>query len=217
MALKNRFNLWFAGMALSAALMGCANPEGEFDNYIDRYEELNPNGSSASTGGSCTLPMAGAADGDFFYALSPSFGPTTPIVFLATVTSTDGASGLDISMSLQPLSAMDRMTAVGDPIVFNYTAGMDGSFMSAPQTIAVAGAANPLTGTDITAENVVLSGSFCTPAEFLCGSVAGEVTAPVMLSLENSTFTMQRVTGPADYPEPPQINCDGDLAKGVGE
>lgn len=205
-----------AGLAAIAALIGCANPEGEYQEFINRYEVINPASSSSSVGGGCAAPAGGEADGDYYFALSPSFSAKTPLVFLATVSTSDGANGLDINMSLQPLNAEDRMTAEGSPIVFDVTAGMDGVFMTAPANIAVVSAANPISDSAVEAENVTLAGALCAQMDVVCGAVGGNVTVPAPLPLDNSTFSMQRVTGPADYPEPPPINCAGDLADPLG-
>jgi hypothetical protein len=49
----------------------------------------------------------------------------------------------------------------------------------------------------------------------LCGDLSGEITSPLPLTLEagKSQFAMQRVADSEPYPEPPLINCAGELAK----
>ena len=213
MAPHFRFAPVLACVTALAATSGCADPEGEFNNFITRYEAINPDTtSSSSSGGDCTLPMPGDADGDYFLALSPALSPKTPLVFLATVTTSDDNGALAVNMSLQPLSASDRMTAVDTPVVYDFVVGMDGDFTTPPGEISFSGEANPVSDSPIAATGVVLSGSFCAPTQFVCGTVAGELTMPLASPLAKSTFTMTAVTSPSDYPEPPPINCKGDPA-----
>ena len=79
----------------------------------------------------------------------------------------------------------------------------------------VSAAADPLMDAAIEASTITLSGTAC--EDFICGGISGQVVKPVdlPLSAELSKFAMERVEEGEDYPEPPQINCLGDLAKPV--
>jgi hypothetical protein len=183
-------------------LAGCPDPKGTFDAFDARYQKINASTSSSTTGAggasACTAPAAGKADGDYLLALSAKLSPKKAIVFQTTVTTTDAGGGaLMLSMKIQPLSAMDQKTPVGTSLDAGpFMVAADGTFDAALGTIMVSGAANPITGADITTMNVVLHGKLCSQdLTFVCGTVDGQVTMPIMYPLAGSSFTMQAIQG----------------------
>ncbi len=199
-------------------LTGCPDPQGTFDAFNERYAKINGGTSSSSSSGAggagaCSAPMPGKIDGDYLLTLSAKLSPKKALAFQATVTTTDGGNGtLMVSMKVQPLSATDQKTAVGSPVdTMPFVVAADGSFDAMLGTIMVSGAANPITGSDITTSGVILHGQLCSQdPSFVCGTVDGQVTAPIMASLTGSTFTMQAIqngTIPA-----PLLNCAKDPA-----
>jgi len=153
----------------------------------------------------------GAADGERLLTLSTPLSPSAPVLFAATLTTADGGGTFLFSLSLAPLAAADRETVVAPPFdsgPFQVAAG--GSFAASLPPLSVPGEANPISGTELEVTGAVLSGTLCAPADFICGDLTGDLTKPVTMSLQGSTFTLERVVG--SYPEPPRINCDGDLA-----
>jgi hypothetical protein len=62
------------------------------------------------------------------------------------------------------------------------------------------------------AADVTLVGALCGNAGLFCGTVEGNVSAPIALDLTGSTFTLSRVDEGAPLPEPPPIDCAGNLA-----
>ncbi|XXY54100.1 hypothetical protein WME91_23510 [Sorangium sp. So ce269] len=210
----------FPSLALASALpfasllLGCADPEGRFNDFqardtTIREEQASGGGGSDGSGGgggSC-LPEAGAPDGDFLFSLSAYLNPQAPIVFLSTLTSEARDGGLSISLSFQALEAADRKTPTGTAVdVGPYEVSADGQFIAELPTIVVPGNANPISGSELEA-TITLSGALCAPTDFVCGDVTGTVTRPLSLDLKGSTFAMQRITDPDSYPEP-VINCD---------
>jgi hypothetical protein len=195
-------------LVLAASLLaGCPDPNGSFESFVEKAEAI-PSGPLGQCG-----ETVQTVEGDFFFALSAQLAPTKPIVFLTQITTDAGG----MSFHIQALSAEDRTTPVGDGIdIGPYPIDAEGTFVAALPPLAVVGAANPITGSDIEA-TITLKGSVC--ADFLCGSVEGAVTkvngAPsdIVLTADKSFFTMALVTTPGDYPEPPQIDCAGKLAK----
>ncbi len=193
-------------------LTGCPDPQGTFDAFNTRYQKIYGGTSSSSTGAggasACSAPAAGKIDGDYLLTLSAKLSPKKALAFQATVTTTDGGNGtLMVSIKVQPLSAMDQKTPVGSPVdTMPFVVAADGSFDAMLGTIMVSGAANPITGSDITTTGVVLHGQLCSQdPSFVCGSVDGQVTMPIMASLAGSTFTLQAIqngTIPA-----PVIDC----------
>ncbi|XYH96390.1 hypothetical protein ACMHYB_52870 [Sorangium sp. So ce1128] len=198
----------------ASLLLGCADPEGRFNDFQDRdttirEDQASGDGGSDGSGGgggSC-LPEAGAPDGEFFFSLSAYLNPQAPIVFLSTLTTEARDDGLSFSMSFQALEAADRKTPTGTPFdVGPYEVSADGQFTAELPTLVVPGNANPISGSELEA-TITLSGALCAPADFVCGDVTGTVTRPLRLDLKGSTFTMQRITEPDSYPAP-LINCD---------
>jgi hypothetical protein len=189
------------GAALVVGLTGCPDPNGSYDDFVVRAGKIPP-----PPPGECGQTVL-SVDGDFFFALSSQLAKKKPITFLAKL-STD-AGGL--SMNLQALEKVDRKTPVGPAVDVGPYPIVDGNFTATLPTLQVPGAANPISPADIEAQ-ITLVGSVC--EDFICGTVEGQVTKPAMIALdpENSRFTMERVITPGDYPEPPQINCAGDLA-----
>lgn len=208
----------FASLSLAVvALAGCPDPQGSFDAFGDRYDKINGGGTTTSTtsgnqGGGCAADP-GQLDGTFLFALSAKLSPKKPVLFSMALTTTEGANGLSMHLAATPLDGMDHMTPVDAEVdLGNTDVAADGTFVANLGTINVSGAANTITvGSPITAENVVLTGSLCaSDPDFICGSVDGKVTAPIMYPLAGSTFTMQRIvdgTIPA-----PVINCAKDPA-----
>jgi hypothetical protein len=75
------------------------------------------------------------------------------------------------------------------------TVAADGTFQVMFQNVMIPGAANPVTGMDLTA-NVTLDGTIRSPDRY-CGDVTGMVTAPVALDLSGSHFGAIRVSATA--------------------
>lgn len=199
MALRRSVSVCLALFGL-VALAGCPDPQATFDDFSKRYDKINGGGSSSSTtgaGGGCAAPMAGELDGDFLFSLSAKLKPKKAIAFLMKVTTTDDAGQLMMGLEATPLSGTDHVTPVGDPLVIPpFPVNADGTFEASLGTLTVSGAANTITpGSDIVA-TVNLQGQLCDNSpDFICGTVTGQVTVPIMYDLAGSTFTMQRATG----------------------
>jgi hypothetical protein len=168
-----------------------------------------------------TLPMAGEPDGDYLFSLSATLDPTHPILFAATVTVSDVGGELRFSMEITPLDACDRMTPVGNSVTIGTTDSpivLSGGFCLDATTprIALPGAANPISGSDVEAE-VQLVGSVCSPAGFICGviPVGNAFLGGNPIDIAGSTFTIERLAAPGMFPDPPKINCDAEEAAGL--
>ncbi len=185
---------WF----VAAVTLGCGSNSSASSN-------------SSSSGSASCLPAVGAADGQYLLTMSMRVEPKNPLLFDANLTTTDDGGTFLFSLILALLSAADRETIVGSFFeVGPFEVVADGSFVAPLPPLSVPGAANPISGIGLEIENVVLSGTLCSPADFVCGDFGGQITYPIVISLDGSTFTLERVV--ASYPEPPQISCDGDLA-----
>ena len=196
------------------ALFGCPNAEAEFGEFQDRYEAIHPDMTGGAGGGSAcaAIPKAGELDGYFIFALAASLDPKSPVLFDAQLTTKDGASGLELSMKLQALDTCDRMTKVGETFALGpFAVAADGSFEAKFPPLEVTGLANPFSENPITAETTI-TGTLCSPADFICGDLAGNVTKPSNISLAKSTFTIERLAMPGVYPAILKVNCAGTTA-----
>ncbi len=211
----------FTCFAAAAALaFGCADPEGNFSDFKDRHGKINGGGGAGGAdagtqdAGACVVPMAGELDGDYMFALSAvtagnKANKNRPIMVFTTVTTKDGAGGLEMDWNLQPVEWKDRKTPAGSAISINGIAvDANGSFDVDPDPLDVVGIANPLSGSDITADITSLKGdgTICNTGGFYCGTVAGDVSKPIPLSIAGSTWTLEKIEGGV-YPEPPKIDC----------
>lgn len=196
----------FVWIGLVALLTGCPDPDVEFADFEERYKAVKGGDGGSGQGGAmaCTPAMPGELDGEWLFALTPKQSMTKPAPLLATLTTTDSTFSFD----MQPLDAEDRVTEVGSSFPlgpFDYAA--DGSFEADWGTIMIPGETNPLTDSALTA-NVVISGSLCA-GDFLCGRADGQVTMPVMLGIDDSNWSMTRMSA---YEEPPVLDCAGNTA-----
>ena len=183
-----------------AALAGCPDPQGAFDDFSKRYDKINGGSSSSGAGGAmaCTAPAAGMADGDWLFSLSAKLSPKKAVAFKMAVTTTDAGGGaLKMGRKATPLSNMDQMTPVGPEVDLGmFDVAADGNFDADLGTLTITGDANPITpGSDIVA-TASIHGSLCSQdPEFVCGTVDGQVMMPIMYNLMGSSFTMQKIDG----------------------
>ncbi|AKT43952.1 hypothetical protein [Chondromyces crocatus] len=200
--------LLLSGLIVCGAAAGCADPEGEFDAFGQRYVEIHGSSTTTTTTptGACTLPEAGEIDGDHLLTLAVKLNPQKPVMFLAGVTTTAMGDGLGLSFKLQALDKADRKTPVGDATdVGPYEVNADGSFVADFPPLPVPAEANAITGSAITAD-VTLTGSLCV-GELVCGALDGTA----VLNIDGSAFTLQKIEDPSSYPDA-VINCAGDVA-----
>jgi len=198
------------GTALVVVLTGCPDPDEAFTDFAGRHEDIY--GSSPSTsggvGGSCTPPAAGELDGEYLFSLVVALSATKPAPLKATLTTMDGAAGLEFTLDLQPLDAENRVSEFGAPFsVGPFPVSADGSFDADWGTITVPPETNPISASELVAELQVL-GRFC-PGDFLCGIANGMVSSPAPIDINGSNWTMENL---ATFIEPPKLNCAGDLA-----
>lgn len=224
--------------SVALAVAGCPDPEQTFEDFGERYADINKTTVSASTGPAtdCTLPeVGGEVDGTYLFALSPGqLGESVakkPLLFIGAVTILEGAAGVEVNFKLTPLGTPYRnddeipdMDPVGpEADLGNFPLNADGTFVAELPQISVDGKANPVSPGTLVA-TVTLSGQICGNAEaegavklgFFCGTVEGVVTEPTDVTLEagKNTFTFTKYDGtlPAEVP----FNCAGDLANPIG-
>jgi hypothetical protein len=202
---------------VSVLAAGCVDPAADLDAFQARLPKnpaVRDSGTPDASGdaASCGI-QPGDAEGQYLLAISASIAPAKPIVALTSVTTPKMGEGAGIALSAQPLSAADRTTPVGPVVSFGPFAIDDaGNFRADIPALTVPGAANPITpGADITAD-LVLSGKLCGVRRFYCGNVSGQVSKPLVLDLEGSTFTLTLIDPGEPVPVVPPIDCSGKLA-----
>ena len=199
-------SLMVAVLAAGLALTGCPNTEASFDDFGDRYDEINKNKTTVTTGGGdCTTYAEGEADGDYLFALSAKLSPKRAFALPATRTTTDdGAGGLSVGLTLQPLSKMDQTTPVCSAISFTDLAvGADGQFVWDLGEVTLCGDANPISVSEVVT-TLTLTGELCggEKAGFVCGAASGIVSKPLSMYdlAPESAFTMQKIDGAVPFP-----------------
>lgn len=165
--------------------------------------------SSSDSGVTPDLPPAPSdSGGRYLFAVSTVIDPSKPFQFLALVDATDASSW---TLELQPLTLGQGLVTsprqpIGDPLVFaDIPVDMAGAFTLDLGTVILAGATNPITGSDVTAE-LQLSGTVI-DGNFFCGTVTGQVTSPLMTSIDGSTFAAARVPDPDILPTDVAVDC----------
>jgi hypothetical protein len=119
-----------------------------------------------------------------------------------------------MDLELQPLSLDVGSTTAprepfGPPLSFDdVVVAEDGTFTVDIGALSVAGATNPITGSDLELENIVFSGDVLDEDTF-CGAFDGQVTVPIAVDLSGSTFAAIGVldTTPANLPATFPLGC----------
>lgn len=204
-----------------ALLAGCPDPDGRFDEFVERSRIGSAGGTGGSHGGGEVADLTGR----FLLTLATILNPTKPLFFEATAKMTLGpndtcpAGACTLDLEIQPLSnagnpraKIDKCAApfepVGDVIVLKgVEVGPDGSFRAEFKDATVPGCANPISGGDIVAPSLVLVAT-TRNADLFCGAVEGRVTHPTAVDLMGSTFAAVRLAqgeSPAAVQDPPAV------------
>lgn len=197
--------------ALAATSSGCAAPEASFDAFSERYDKIFANKPPTACPETYVPLAAGGGDGQYLMALSVALKPDEPLLFLAEVKTPATGGSVGIGWTITPLAKVDRHTPAGDSQTFEAVAIDDaGGFEIAMPGLKVSTEANTIIDVPVEAD-VVLTGSICGDASFVCGDITGETKSP-KANLEGSTFTLIRIDDPAKYPEP-LLDCEETPAK----
>ncbi|HET6584985.1 MAG TPA: hypothetical protein VFG69_16125 [Nannocystaceae bacterium] len=143
-------------------------------------------------------PVLPDISGDHLLAVSIAISPETPLQYIATIVQTPDGDGALLDVELQRLtlnvgSTTDPRDPFGPPIVIDDVAvAADGTFSLSIPVLDVPGETNPITGGDAAAANVILDGTIMDD-DFFCGTMDGDLTAPLMVDLVGSTFAGTRL------------------------
>ena len=205
---------WIASIFAGVLALGCVDPAGDYEDFKERQKKTTPvqgSGCGDPTA-TCDPPVAAELSGQWLFALSAQLSPTKPILFFADIVATDAAGGIEWTWTITPLSTADRSPLAALPALPPSTVPADGAWVVDLPELNVPGAANPITGSDITADTA-LTGNVCGSRDFLCGDVTGNVSKPITLDLAGSTWALTRLTTPDTLPSTVYYSC----ACGVAE
>lgn len=207
-------------VALVAALPGCPSPDaqGKFDRFNDQTEDDRPK-LDVPEPDLPPIEVFPDLNGTYLVAIETSIAAGLPLQFVADVQAdVDLATGDgSLSISFQPLSldvgsTTEPREEVGDAIVVD-AAMMGGQFVIPFGETDVTGQANPITGSDITAD-LSLQGNV--RGDTWCGAVTGNVLSPIQAPLDGSTFAALRLADRGERPETFPVKCD-DIVVEEGE
>lgn len=202
-----------AMLSLAMLSLGACGPdaEGKFNEYASEAEQfdLPPVREDIPP-----PPPDFDLTGKSLLAISTIVSKDLPLQFISTVTQrqeNDGSIFIDIS--LQPLSldigkVLTPRMPVGSPLEFKDIPVVDGKYTVDAGETMVVGAANPITGSDITA-TLVLAAEVKAEG-FVCGTVTGMVTSPLMTTVDGSTFASVPLTDESVLPDMVAVNCNKD-------
>lgn len=203
-------------LLLGVTLSACGpDAEGKFNEYVDEAEELAPKMDIPPM--KMDIPPVDPGidlSGTALLAISTIVSEDLPLQFLSTVVQhNDDPDNITIDITLQPLSLeMGKVTVprvpVGTPLEFKGIPVVDGKYTVDAGETMVTGMANPITGSDITA--TLKLEAMVVDKDFVCGTVSGDVTAPLMTTINGSTFASVRLADPAVLPTDVTINCARD-------
>lgn len=208
----------FCALALIgiAALWGCPDPEGRFDEFVERSPK-----EAGGTGGEGPSQVADLT-GKFLLAASVTLNPGAPLLFEATVEMTPGCpvGSCVISFDIQPLANRGspaagcpaHLTPIGPVITLkDVPVQPDGTFVANFSRAAVGtvnGCANPISGSDIEATLELVAST--RSKDLFCGPLRGSLFRPFTFNLEGSTFGAVRIPDdetPATAGVEPVLRC----------
>lgn len=178
---------------LLVAAAGCVKPSETFDEFADRVIDASSGGVEGCNGGE--LPDF---NGQFFLGLSAAIAPNAPLLFVVDSTVT----GQAVDLTFQPLCARegdgaqncgdDYLTPIGSPLVVEDVAiDQNCTFQAELIDATVPGKANPISGSDIRGDIVVIGTVRST--DLYCGDIGGQLKEPLQIPLDGSTFAAQRI------------------------
>ncbi len=191
-------------LLLCVCASSCVDSEARFDQFTDRKAAQVKRDLENVPEGGCSLPATlEQLEGRYLFALAAKPAPDRPILALLTIKAGKGdkPSG---TVLFEPLAIKDQMSTVG--VKNEGTFELDGTEIRVPMFhVVLPGEADPVQeGLDAEAD-LILDGSACIEdgAMFVrtfCGKAAGNITVPLTLPLEGSTFGAIRIEEGKPWP-----------------
>lgn len=197
-----------------AALGGCADASGRFQQFEDRRVALEGDAGAPGSGGEgagaadgCKPPAPGVIHGLALLALETSALPGAAILFFGEIETPELDGATAVKYSYKALNATDRRTPVGEPLeVGPFPLADDGHFDAETSESTLPGNANAiLPGVEITSV-LTLHGTICGVSDFYCGTVTGDVSAPIA-GPTTGQFGLLLVPSIDDIPARPRFGC----------
>jgi hypothetical protein len=205
--------LLLAPLTGAIALAGCPNPQGRYDEFVDRSAEERGRGAPdfmVPDRGEDPFDPASLA-GTFLFALATDLDATRPLLFRADVAVEGEPGARTIEFTLTPLrswcgmarceeNAPDRREELPPPVPSPGPAPLaeDGTFEIDFGDVQVAGGVNAISGSDIVAKLKIFGRPSATDTP--CGQVEGKLTAPFEYNLARGANSFGTVRAePADF------------------
>lgn len=197
-------------------VLGCVDSRTRFDEFSERKaDQLERDRVMGSTGGGgpsgpCVMPTAEQFAGSYLFALAAKPAPDNPILALLTIEPRMEGGQLVGTVFFEPLAIADGMSTVG--VKNEGTFKLSGVELTTPAFhVVLPGDADPVQP-GLTAEaDIIFSSKVCLGdgdvVEVFCGDAAGNITVPLTLPLEGSTFAAVRID--PDKPWPGGVNDAG--------
>ncbi len=192
------------------ALSGCPDTEKNYEDFLEATEDKRGGGDGDGDGDGMFCTDCDLS-GTHLVAIDTVVLPSTPLQFIADFDVDLDAMILDATFT--PLSLnMGSTTAPREelpdnPIIVNgVPINADGTVEIDFGQVMVTGAANPITGSDITTTVVIDVGAL--DADHWCGSASGMVTMPIPADLMGSTVAGIRLADRDDRPQ--NFPCEGE-------
>ena len=190
---------------------GGGNTEGQAsDGAGDDDDDADGSGGNPTTGSMTTtvgpvdtgdVPMVGPAPGRYLFVVDTVIQPGTPLQWEAWITR-DPDTMTGQSLTLDQGSTTSPRELIGGVWDAKFLVEADGSFTIGVVPLAIAPAANPITGSDIVTSELALQSQGP-----LCGTLMGGVTEPLPLELAGSTFALIPVGEGEEWPVDFPLGC----------
>ena len=129
------------------ALAGCPDPEGSFDDFVERTIDARVPAVQPDAGATIAADITGT----FFVAVATHLGPTSPLFFKGDAVVDTSGEVATVTLTLTSLNNMERSVNSDNVIVPDGPSdyGEDGKFIVKYTAQDVQGNANPITGNDL--------------------------------------------------------------------
>jgi hypothetical protein len=176
----------FALLAGTTALAGCTDPDGSFDDFVDRIPDAAPIPDAE------VLSAIPDITGRFFVGASASVSPDDHLLFIAENTIDIMGDTAVLSVDLTPVDYTTRQE-VGDTETFaGIPVNMNGQFTATVMDVDIPAEANPITQSLLVLSTLTFDATIRSE-DLYCGFVEGMVTVPAPIDLAGSTFAAIRV------------------------
>jgi len=191
-------------LCLGLGALGCVDSQGRFDEFSQKIAEKNASVGDGGLGsGVCNPANVEQFAGTYLFALAAKPSPDNPILALLTVRP-EMKDGIIVGTVLfEPLAIKDGMSTVG--VENEGTFELDGTNLMTPAFhVVLPGEADPVSPGLKAEADIIFEGRVCVEdmsVKSFCGAASGNITIPLTLPLEGSTFGAVRVEEGKPWPK----------------